>query len=108
MSKPTREFLIEITKRLADEGKLIEAGWVGFKLVAIPPDASEVQIAEMRVAFFAGAQNLFGSIMTMLDPGSEPTESDLKKIDLIHQELEQFLVEFKARHNLPGGAEKKQ
>ena len=100
MAKPTREQINEITRRIADDGLLIEAGWVGLKLVSVPENASDTQITEMRNAFFAGAQHLWGSIMTMLDPESEATEGDLKKMDLINQELERFLAEFKAKHNL--------
>lgn len=98
MAKPTQEQINEITRRLADEGLLIEAGWVGLKLVSVPENASEIQISEMRNAFFAGAQHLWGSIMTVLDPGSEETEADLKRMDLIDQELKRFIADFKAKH----------
>lgn len=98
MAKPTSEQINEITRRLADDGLLIEAGWVGLKIVSVPENASEIQISEMRNAFFAGAQHLWGSIMNVLDPGTEATEGDLKKMDLIDQELKRFLAEFKAKH----------
>jgi biotin synthase-like enzyme len=90
----------EITKRLVDDGLLIEAGWVGMKMMSISDNAPKIQIDEMRMAFFAGAQHLWGSIMTVLEPDAEPTENDLKRMDLIHKELEQFLAQYKARHNL--------
>ena len=37
-----RQFLERLTKTLADEGKLIEAGWVSLRLAAIPLDASAI------------------------------------------------------------------
>jgi hypothetical protein len=92
-----RQRLEQLSKRLADDGKLIEAGWVGMQLHAVPLDVSPVQLNEMRNAFMAGAQHLFCSIMTILDPGAEPTEADLRRMDLIHQELDAFGQELERR-----------
>ena len=50
----------------------------------------------MRYAFMAGSQHLFASIMSILDPGDEPTEKDLKRMDLIAAELEVFRKEMEA------------
>jgi hypothetical protein len=54
----------------------------------------------MRLAFMAGAQHLFGSIAggtSVLDEDQEPTEGDLRRMDLIDQELRGFIEEFKRR-----------
>jgi hypothetical protein len=85
-----RQFLLRLTKQLADDGKLIEAGWVAMRLHAIPLNAPANQLHEMRLAFMAGAQHLFASMIGMLDP--EPTETldDMRRMDLIHQELDAF------------------
>lgn len=85
-----REQLDDLARKLTDEGKLIEAGWVSLLAVAVPPDADEVQLFEMRMAFMAGAQHLFASIMSILDPGTEPTDADLKRMELIDGELSAF------------------
>lgn len=85
-----------VTKELADQGKLIEAGWAGYRLMVLPPDAPQIQIDECRLAFFAGAQHLFASIMTMMDEDREPTDSDERKMDLIHRELQIFGAQFEA------------
>ncbi len=84
------EALEQWTKQLADEGKLIEAGWVGYQLAVLPPNAPQIQIDECRQAFMAGAQHLFHSIMSILDPGADPTDADLRKMDLIDKELTAF------------------
>lgn len=76
--------------KLVDKGLLIEAGFVGYMAAVHPRGVSEMQFSETRLAFFAGAQHLFGSIMQILEPGSEPTEADLRRMDLIHRELEEF------------------
>lgn len=83
----------EFTKR----GQLMAAGFVSMRLSVIPPDAPKVQVDEMRMAFFAGAQHLFASLMAVLDPGEEPTEADLERISLIAKELETFADEMRLR-----------
>lgn len=92
-----RAYLERLSRELADQGKLIEAGWVGLRLAAVPLDASAVQLEEMRNAFFAGAQHLFSSIMTILEPDAEPTDKDLERMTLIDKELRAFINDFTMR-----------
>lgn len=80
-----------ITRKLADTGKTIEGGWLAYlacdpKLGQLPPD----ELVKLRRAYYLGAHHLFASIMTMLDPDSEPTAQDIYRMTLIHQELEKF------------------
>ena len=86
-----RAHLERVTRDLIDSGKLIEAGWVSMRIACDLVDAPADQLREMRMAFFAGAQHLFGSILSVLEPGDEPTEKDLKRMDLIHTELQDFI-----------------
>jgi len=94
---PDRQYLEQLSRRLADDGRLIEAGWVAMRLYVVPRDASKAQLDDMRMSFMAGAEHLFASIMTMLDPGSEETPADLRRVDLISAELKAFRAELKAR-----------
>jgi hypothetical protein len=96
--QPRDEMLIELSRRLTDEGKLIEAGWIGLRLAAVDPGASEDQIREMRMSFFAGAQHLFSSMMSVMDADAEPTEKDMQRISLIDAELREFIADFEMRH----------
>lgn len=82
-----------LTKALVDQGKLVEAGWLAYLHKVMPKSASEIQIEETRRGFFAGAQHLFGSIITMLETGSEPTEKDLLRMDQIDAELKAYVAE---------------
>jgi len=88
-----RHFLQQLTKRLADEGKLIEAGWVALRLEVIADNAPPMQLTEMRLAYMAGAQHLFSSIMNVLDSGTEWTDADLTRMNSIEKELEVFRAE---------------
>lgn len=89
-----------IAKHLVDQGLLIEAGWQMLKLMSVSPNASQIQLNEMRNAFFAGAQHLFASIMGILDPGSEPTDADMERMDNIAKELQNFYNEFLTKHGM--------
>lgn len=99
-----RNIIDEITKKLVDEGKIIEAGWVSLKMMTIPKNAPQIQIDEMRNAFFAGAQHLFGSMMSMLEEGSEETEADLNRMRKIADELDNFIEKYKLRHSTAKGS----
>lgn len=88
---------------LMQQGLIIEAGWVGFRISCFSPDAPPEQIIDMRIAFFAGAQHLFSSLMIGLDEDKEPTEEDMKKMDKIHKELDRFLQEFRLKHGITEG-----
>jgi len=62
----------------------------------LPKDAPAVQIQETRRAFYAGAQALFSNVMTILEPGAEPTDNDLIFMDALVRELAQFTEDLKA------------
>lgn len=93
-----------VIKRLADDGKLIEAGFMAMRVAIISPTAPAVQVSEMRLAYMAGAQHLFASMMSAMDPGSDPTPADLRRMSLIDAELRAFAREFELRVAQPGGS----
>lgn len=98
-----RKIIDGITRTLIYEGKIIEAGWIGMRIQCIPDNAPEAQLDDMRAAFFAGAQHLFGSIMTALDPGDEMTDRDEFTMESISQELERFVEDFKRQQRAKKG-----
>jgi hypothetical protein len=90
-----------LSVELADKGRLLEAGWVAMQLACIPRDAPPEQLRSMRMAFMGGAQHLFASIMTILDPGEEPSAADLNRMNLIDDELRAFDAELREWARLP-------
>lgn len=88
------DVLKKISVQLTDEGKLMEAGWIGLRLATGLEEAPADQLREMRMAFFAGAQHLFSSIMTIMDEDAEPTEADMRRMAFIDAELQAFAREF--------------
>lgn len=95
--------LTALSRRLSDQGKLIEAGWIGLRIACMDLAAPEVQVNEMRMAFMAGAQHPFSSIMNILDPGEEPTAADLARIEKISNELDEFGRTFELKYGKTSG-----
>ena len=89
-AKEFHELIVGVTRGLADDSKLIAAGWYGFAKHVMQHDVSDAQRHDMCVAFFAGADHLYSSIMSMLDPGVEETPGDMRRMAAIHDELEKF------------------
>jgi hypothetical protein len=92
-----RQFLERLTRELIDQGKLMEAGWVAYRLQVLHPSAGKVQLDETRLAFFAGAQHLWGSINGMLDDGINETPTDMRRMGQINDELNKFSDQLKLR-----------
>lgn len=73
---------------------LIAQLWTSFRVAVIHRDAPKAQIIEMRRAFYAGAQGLLNAITSasLLDPGVEETEADLRQMEAIADELGEFAL----------------
>ena len=46
-----RALLERLSRALTEHGLLIEAGWVGYRLAVISPDAPAIQLEECKLAF---------------------------------------------------------
>ena len=95
---PYEQAMQDLTRRLVDDGKMIEAGWVGLRAMWLAPDTPDFQVAELRKAFMAGAQHTWSSIMTMLDPGENETPDDMTRMSKIQTELDAFGAELAREH----------
>jgi hypothetical protein len=94
-----------ITDKYASEGKLVEMGWVSLLMILENSGPlPEHQREDMRMAFMAGAQHIFASIMSIISKESdEATPEDEMKLTLIHNELTVFGREMKLRSNKEAG-----
>ena len=98
LSKEQKQQIEEITKKWADRGFIMEGGWQAFVMTSLqgaPPN----QVREMRKAYYLGAQHLFASIISILEPGTEPTDKDMKRMELILAELKRFEEEMGSSKN---------
>ena len=100
-SKIPRELHDAIARELVDQGKLLEAGWRVLSSVLLRPDATESEKAEIRAVFMFGAQHMFASVLGMLDADAEPTENDLRRMTMVHNELQAFEPEAMLRVSNP-------
>lgn len=73
-------------------GKLAEL-WESYAARVLPQNASAIQVQECRRAFYAGAGALLAAIASVLGPGDEPTEDDLRAITAIQVELNAFALD---------------
>lgn len=101
-----KELVEQLARDLTDSGQLIEAGWVSLRLLCGLEHAPPSQLEQMRDAFFAGAQHLFGSILSIMDADREPTEADLERMASINEELKRFIDDFSTRRLSPSGSMK--
>lgn len=85
-----------MARELLNSGKLVNGGWEVFNRFILDPSAPTIQREEMRKAFFAGAQHVFMCLCSSLDPGIEPTEGDMKRMELLEAELDEFGKSFAA------------
>jgi hypothetical protein len=81
----------ELTRKLMDQGKLVEAGWKIFEQLFVPPAVGDAQRNDMRIGFFSGAEHVFNSVVSALDDGTpEATGADLSRMDKLDDELKIF------------------
>lgn len=94
------EVCSELTRMLVDDGKLIEGGWTTLRMVALPADAPEAQVRELRKAFFLGAHHLWLSLYEIPEQDKGPAASDkeMARLEQIQNELEAFRLEHCTPH----------
>jgi hypothetical protein len=64
--------------------------WDDFELLVGIYKTSAIQRSEMRRAFYAGAASIIDAMMVGLEPGTEPTDTDLQYITDLTDEMRQF------------------
>ncbi len=75
---------------------LMAEEWDKYARLVLPTNCPSVQKSETRRAFYAGAQSILFRVIQSFAPESEPTEADLKIMDDLHQELQDFAALVKA------------
>ena len=105
MTKLSEETKCHVISAIIDTGKIIESGYMALCIAAYP-DAPEIQIQEMRNAFFAGARLALDAIIAIVNDqasGATSHERSVEKIKKIDGELREFLSEFKRGRGLFNG-----
>lgn len=68
----------------------LAASWASLEAETFNAETSPLQRREMRRAFYAGALGFFEILISDLDPGDEPTDKDMNKVDNLQAELVRF------------------
>lgn len=76
-------------RKLARQGRLVDETFKVFQRM-VYPGAPPDQVSALRVAFFAGAQEIFALMTVSMDEGDEPTGGDLKFMEDWTGEIERF------------------
>lgn len=84
---PADEAGLDLTHKLVSDGKLIEGGFAAYVL-ASKLDVTDPRLPALHDAFWAGAEHLWSSIMATLDPEREPTDADMRRMELIQTEVD--------------------
>jgi hypothetical protein len=91
-----QELADELARHLADKGLMVEGGWQMMKALVMPKNAPVQQIHDCRIFFFAGAQHVWSSLLSIMEKGTDATEADLRRMENIEQEMGRFVTEFNA------------
>lgn len=69
----------------------VERLWEDFRRGCLV-EAPDVQVREMRRAFYMGASALLSGMGSLLSPDDEATDADLAVMQAVHDEIEEFLA----------------
>jgi hypothetical protein len=81
---------------LKKPGPRVEDAWRAYRALVVDGRETSVDAGDVELAFKAGAVVLFHTVLRMLDPGTEPTDRDLRNMDRLNAELEAFTATFDA------------
>jgi len=95
MTSPLQDAIDKLLRAQSDEANMIETLWIMFAAsVEIPTGG--VQWVESRRCFFAGAATVFEAVLRIMEPGDEPTDADLRRMNRLAEELTRFQTDMKA------------
>lgn len=75
----------------------IGAAWEKYRGQVVPASAPDVQVAETRKGFYAGAAALFGIVNGEVSPGDDVQPGDLQLLDDLAHELQEFVARIQPR-----------
>lgn len=94
--------VVEKARHFASEGRLVEAGWMAFRNLMMPEDATDDELAAARTTFISGAKYLFTAVNQMLDDGPT-TKSDEALMRMVALEMDHIGMELQLRMGKAGG-----
>lgn len=87
---PADRKAVELTRDLLNAGKLIEGGFAAY-ILNERIELDDPRLPLLRDVYLTGAEHLWSSIFAAaLDPGIEETAAELRRMDLIQKELDEW------------------
>lgn len=96
------ELASNLVKGLFETGKPVEAGWQIYRLFFLKLPFHEPSY-DLQEAFFVGAEYTFNSMISALDPGEEPTEDDMRRMELLKAEIDQISSTLQLKYEITVG-----
>jgi hypothetical protein len=96
--------VLDACAKLAADGRIIESGFVEFSALAIPADASAVQISAMRDAFMSGAVFMLCNLGPVGEVSLGDLHQQLHRLATIQLEIDRFGDELALRFAEPMGS----
>jgi hypothetical protein len=69
--------------------------WNQFAQLVFRPGTSEIQIRDMRRAYYIGFHTALLTLLHGVSEGDEPTDSDVAYLSQLHEECERFAADIK-------------
>ena len=98
-----RALVDKINAVAADSGSMVETGFAAYCAIVLP-GADKAEKDRHRIAFFAGAQHVFATLIGVMSDHDDPTPADLMRMDKLHAELETFAGDMRALLAPPRGS----
>lgn len=84
---PVEKEGLRLTHKLINDGMLIAGGFAAYVMNnKIPLDSPA--LPQLRDVYMCGAEHVWQSFMTTLDPGAQETPDDMRRLDSIQRELD--------------------
>ena len=110
---PFERMLTDVSRKMANDGKIIESGWAIFRSINKLEDIKGLKIRTIlnhpqldliRIAYMSGAEHTFSTWMGSMDPDGEPTEADMRRMDLLYSEIINIRNELTLVYKKPQGS----
>jgi hypothetical protein len=97
-----RAYIDRMSRELIEAGQPIAAGFAAARLSGIIPDSTPPEeLDRLRVVFMNGAQHAWSMLFAALDEEREPTDGDMRRMEIINSELDAWYQIAAKKYGLP-------
>lgn len=98
---PQERIALAASHELANKGLVIAGGFAAYQILnELTPQQTEL----VEDAFYAGIDHVLMTLLSVLDPGDEPSRRDMARMDSIMTEINVYREQAKLRYGKPEGS----